>query len=85
MADSANIYFSVSQGFRSGGMNFLSPAPYNPEKILSYEVGAKARLLTIDCLWKLLYTTVTIPTIKRQVRASTRHITSNPGEAEIQG
>ena len=86
VTDSANIYLSVSQGFRSGGMNFASPVPYNPEKMLSYEVGAKARLLdnTLSveaALYHSDYTDYQAFSVDPQLRL----VTSNPGEAEIQG
>lgn len=46
IADNANIYASVSDGFKSGVFNaYALPAvPVSPEKIRAYEVGAKAKL-----------------------------------------
>lgn len=40
------IYASANRGFKAGGFNIGSPqnTPYNPEKIWSYEVGAKSEL-----------------------------------------
>jgi len=86
LTESANIYFSVSQGFRSGGMNFFSPLDYKPEKILSYEVGGKATLLdnTLSveaALYYSDYTDYQAASADQQLRS----IISNPGEAEIQG
>jgi iron complex outermembrane receptor protein len=45
LADDANVYLSVSSGFKSGVFNaYALPAtPVKPEKILAYELGAKAR------------------------------------------
>lgn len=41
-----NIYASYSRGFKGGGFNAFGAEPsYAPEKIIAYEVGAKARLL----------------------------------------
>ena len=51
LTDDTNIYASVSEGFRSGGFNDSSGvlaggAPsYDPETVLSYELGAKTVLL----------------------------------------
>jgi iron complex outermembrane receptor protein len=40
------VYAKVETGFKSGGVNALAPADYvQPEKITSYEVGAKSDLL----------------------------------------
>jgi iron complex outermembrane receptor protein len=45
-AKDANVYASISNGFKSGVYNAYSPlnAPVNPEKVTAYEVGAKARV-----------------------------------------
>jgi len=40
-APKANLYASVSKGFRSGGFNSAPFAPYDPEKVLTYEIGTK--------------------------------------------
>jgi iron complex outermembrane recepter protein len=44
--NNANVYASVSNGFKSGVYNAYSPLnnPVDPEKVMAYEVGAKARL-----------------------------------------
>lgn len=44
VSDDANVYASVSQGFRSGGFNAGDLPNYEPETLTSYELGAKARL-----------------------------------------
>lgn len=45
-APDANVYASLSNGFKSGVFNALSPLPIpvDPEKIAALEVGAKARV-----------------------------------------
>jgi iron complex outermembrane recepter protein len=45
--DSANVYFSVGEGEKSGGYNAPSYSAYTPinsERLTSYELGAKSRL-----------------------------------------
>lgn len=40
-----NVYFIVSKGFKSGGINAAPDVtPYAPEKLLAYEAGLKTRL-----------------------------------------
>lgn len=39
-----SLYASFGKGFRSGGFNSAPFAPYDPEKILTYEVGTKGQL-----------------------------------------
>jgi iron complex outermembrane receptor protein len=41
--DDDNVYFTYSQGFKSGGFNIsgLQPTPFKPEKLNAYEVGLK--------------------------------------------
>lgn len=47
--DSGNIYASVARGFRSGGFNQLNapqvPPIFDPEKLWTYEIGAKQSLI----------------------------------------
>jgi iron complex outermembrane recepter protein len=46
--DQANLYASVSEGFRSGGFNAAAtttlPQAYEPDEVTSYELGVKAAL-----------------------------------------
>lgn len=40
-----NVYFTISQGFKAGGINSSACAnPFEPEEITAYEAGYKARL-----------------------------------------
>ena len=66
VADNANVYFSVSQGFRSGGLNFATQLRMSLKNCLLMKSVQKQHYLTISCLWKPRYTTVTIRTIKRK-------------------
>lgn len=45
LSDNANLYASVAKGFRSGGFNRGDLPNYQPEEVLSYEIGTKASLL----------------------------------------
>jgi iron complex outermembrane receptor protein len=42
--DDDNVYFTFSQGFKSGGFNLsaLQTTPFKPEKLTSYEIGLKS-------------------------------------------
>jgi iron complex outermembrane receptor protein len=50
LGEDANVYGSVSTGFKSGVFNAYAPInnPINPEKVTAYEIGAKAYLGGID-------------------------------------
>lgn len=46
--DGTMAYASISEGYRAGGFNAFAPAAYReyePEKVLSFELGAKGRML----------------------------------------
>ena len=45
LSDDANLYGSISEGFRSGGFNAVDVPPFDPETVLAYEVGLKSNLL----------------------------------------
>ena len=36
-----HLYANVAKGFRSGGFNVAGLPPYDPEDVLSYELGVK--------------------------------------------
>lgn len=44
LSDQANLYFTIAEEFRSGGINF-NAYPYDPESLISYEFGGKAILV----------------------------------------
>lgn len=44
ITDNANIFASVSQGFRSGGFNFGDLPTFEPESLTNYEIGTKGSL-----------------------------------------
>lgn len=87
MSENANIYFSISEGFRSGGLNTFVDTAYKPETVLSYELGAKAllldRRLTLDgALYRADYNDYQALEFDY---TTGQNITSNPGEVTIQG
>lgn len=43
VSDNVKLYANVAKGFRSGGFNSFSNPSYGPEKVVSYELGAKGR------------------------------------------
>ena len=84
--DTTNIYLSVSEGFRSGGFNSGDAESYDPESVVSYELGAKAllfggRVSADGALFHSKYSDYQGSSIDNQGR----NITLNPGEAEIEG
>ncbi|MDC0000571.1 TonB-dependent receptor [Porticoccaceae bacterium] len=64
---------------------FFSPLNYNPEKILSYEVGAKATLLDNRLYLEAALYHSDYTDYQASSQSIQGNITSNPGEAEIQG
>jgi iron complex outermembrane receptor protein len=88
-AENGNAYLSVSKGFRSGGFNAPPFAPYDPEKILTYELGTKAALangaLQIDLA---VYHTKYDDMVRRRlvtVGGQFLSESSNIGEVEVDG
>jgi iron complex outermembrane receptor protein len=81
-----NVYFTFSQGFKSGGFNLsgLQPTPYKPEKVTAYEVGIKTapeRMISAN-LAAFYYDYA-----NQQVSANTgtTNITLNAATSEIKG
>lgn len=88
-----NLYVNVAQGFRSGGFNPSAvvaaggPATYDPEQVLSYELGSKmllagGRLYAELAVFYSDYTDMQAVGFLPGVPANS---TSNIGEAEIRG
>jgi outer membrane receptor protein involved in Fe transport len=44
LSPDVKLYANIARGFRSGGFNSFSNPPYSPEKVLSYEIGAKGHV-----------------------------------------
>ena len=84
-SDDSNIYFNVSEGFRSGGFN-QNGVTYKPENLISYTLGAKAvfldgRLNVDGAVFRSDYKDYQSLTVITTSGA----ITGNPGEVEIEG
>ena len=84
--ESSNVYFSVSEGFRSGGFNPSSDLTYDPETMISYEIGTKAtvldgRLNVETAIYHSEYQDYQSGLLVLGVGT----IIQNPGEAEIRG
>ncbi len=85
--DDMQIYANAAKGFRSGGHNGSGIAPYEPESVWSYELGAKAhwlegRLNTEIALFFSDYDDYQVLGIRPGEIFST---ISNAGQAEIKG
>src|SRR5205823_1221720 len=50
LSDNVNVYASVAKGFRSGGFNLAGQPPYEPESLITYELGTKG--LSADGVWR---------------------------------
>jgi iron complex outermembrane receptor protein len=89
-SESTNLYFTYSEGFRSGVFNTVAfqRTPVDPEKVKSYEVGFKSRIgnsVTLNGAAFLYdYTGLQIPTIQ-QVGAAFTQVLTNAATAKIKG
>lgn len=89
ITDNLNTYASVAKGFRSGGFNALNQPSYDAESVWSYELGTKMsvwdRRLNLDvAVFYSDYEDYQINGIAPPP-APPLSITSNAGNAEIQG
>jgi len=93
-SDDLTLYGNVSEGFRSGGFNSKSsidggaPVDYQPEEIISFELGAKSMLLdnrlTLDAA--IFYSEYSDIQIRGAAGGGiTAVFTGNAGEAEMKG
>ncbi|ARN73821.1 TonB-dependent receptor domain-containing protein [Oceanicoccus sagamiensis] len=91
--DNANIHFSVSEGFRSGGFNPPSdsaagaPPSYEPEELLTYELGTKASWLNNTFITEVAFYYSEFTNFQGAVLDPSTSLTAfkNSGEAEIKG
>ena len=93
ITDGLLAYFSYTKGFKSGGWNAISPLqnsrplPYNPEKVNSYEIGAKFEtddheFRVNTALFRAEYDSLQLPVF---FPGTTNSYTSNTGGARVQG
>lgn len=86
VSEDAHFYANVAKGFRSGGFN-SDTSSYDPENVWSYELGSKANFLDSRLKTELAiffsdyedYQIIGVPP------GEVANITSNAGNAEIQG
>jgi iron complex outermembrane receptor protein len=86
--DDANLYFTYSEGFKSGTFNTVSfqAAPIDPEKVTAYEVGIKGflgRTFSYNgALFHYSYKDLQVPTI---ANAGGVQLLTNAATAKIKG
>ncbi|HEU5077453.1 MAG TPA: TonB-dependent receptor, partial [Polyangiaceae bacterium] len=84
------VYLNVAKGFRSGGFNTLGVPAYQPEDLVSYDIGIKSELFDRAVVAELAvfyseYTKAqTIATLLNPDNTLSSRI-ANVGEAEIKG
>ncbi len=83
------VYANAGTGFRSGGFNNLGQPPYQPESLISYELGTKMLLLERRLSLELagFYSDYTDMVRRGFILTSTGgfNVNSNIGEASIKG
>jgi outer membrane receptor protein involved in Fe transport len=89
--DNANAYASISKGFRSGGFNVAPYDPYEPEKILTYELGTKGAVADGSVQFDIAgFYTVYEDMVRRRLvpdptTGGVRSESSNIGRIEVKG
>ncbi|MFB1034736.1 MAG: TonB-dependent receptor, partial [Sinobacterium sp.] len=81
----ANVYFSVAEGFRSGGFNLANSPTYDPETVIAYELGAKANFLGGKVTTDGAFYHSDYIDYQSFMLDGPFAVVSNPGEAQIQG
>lgn len=86
LTEDIRVYANAAKGFRSGGFNAANQPPFVPESVWSYELGTKMSLLggRVNTELALFYSTYDDYQIIG-VLPSVGNITSNAGEAQVQG
>lgn len=88
-SDNGSIYANVAKGFRSGGFNAAPFAPYDPEKVYTYEIGTKG--MTSDGAFSYdiaaFFTKYKDMVRRRLVIVEGQYLSesSNIGEVEVKG
>ena len=92
----AFFYFTYSQGFKTGGFDgrpiagLSAPSAFSPEKVTSYEGGAKLefldrRLRVNSAVYYADYDNLQVTAAITQPNGLTTNVTTNVGAAEIKG
>ena len=91
LSDGVNVYASVAKGFRSGGFN-LGPLPnYDPESLISYEIGTKGFVADKSVAFELAaYFSNYSDMLRRGLvfvgsTSTLESLTSNVGTAHVKG
>lgn len=89
-SDRATAYANVAKGFRSGGFNSSNNPPYQPEELISYELGVKGTLLdgalrTEAAVFFSNYEKAQMTTVIVRPGNIIDNLITNVGEAEIKG
>ncbi|MDB4032585.1 TonB-dependent receptor [Porticoccaceae bacterium] len=83
------VYASAAEGFRSGGYNFASQPPYEPESIRTYEIGSKASFMNgvLESEIALFYSEYTDFLVAGILPPPSLPFTvvTNEGDAEVKG
>jgi outer membrane receptor protein involved in Fe transport len=92
VTDDVNAYVSTSSGFKAGGFNVAAfgPTPdeaeFDPEEVVSYELGVKTKLLNGALQFNAAYFFTNIEDLQvTQFTGGTTFIVQNAAEADIQG
>jgi outer membrane receptor protein involved in Fe transport len=89
--DDINIYASVGSGFRSGGFNRGLAANYEPETLVSYELGSKGMVAggafayEVAVFYSDYKDMLRRGLVFNQVTGTTDQVTSNIGKTEVKG
>ena len=88
LTNDIRLYFNAAQGFRSGGFNPAGLPAYDPEEVISYELGTKMELLdgrlkTEFAVFFSDYQDYQINGVDLSV--STSNILSNSGSVDVPG
>jgi len=85
LTDQNFLYASVSRGYKGGGMTILSTTIFDPEYILSYEVGSKNRFLDNRAQVNISAYYSDYTDLQLMVWEQITRVVTNAAEATIQG
>lgn len=87
VTDNWNIYARYAEGFRSGGLNPLGIAPFEPEELQTYEIGFKGFFWggRVNAELALYYNDFSDSQVTGLEPETRLFFTNNGGDVEIQG